>query len=221
MAMPLSYAENGTAEILKGDSFPYIRLFTASPANCSTVPFEDLQPASVGMKWSAGTAALNQSFSGVCWLFGRDLYNKLNGSVPIGLIGDSCGGTPLEHWSTPEALAPCGSDSRWGPSPPPPGISCTPGQTRCPDSILYNALIHPYTVGPMALTGFTVRVWLESVNCSSLALHQVFLSSRGRPHFPILAEKSCASNWLTQSLVADAVVPRRVATGRRWCRSCM
>jgi hypothetical protein len=39
------------------------------------------------MNWSHGTSALNQSFSGVCWLFGRDLYNKLNGSVPIGLIG--------------------------------------------------------------------------------------------------------------------------------------
>ena len=160
--MPLSYAENGTVEILRGDSYPHVRLFTASPANCSTIPFEDLQPASVGMKnistgipgWSYGTAALNQSFSGVCWLFGRDLFDMLGGEVPIGLIDDSCGGTPIEHWTTPNALSNC-SDSRWGPSPPPPGISCTPGQTRCPDSILYNALIHPYTIGPMSVSGFT------------------------------------------------------------------
>ena len=99
MQMPLGYAENGTAEILRGDQYPHIRLFVASPANCSTVPFDDLQPASVGIKdlandgtpgWAAGTAALNQSFSGVCWLFGRDLFDKLGGDVPIGLIGDSC-----------------------------------------------------------------------------------------------------------------------------------
>ena len=96
--MPLGYAENGTVEILQGDNYPHIRLFTASPANCSTIPFEDLQPASVGMKnlssgapgWSYGTAALNQSFSGMCWLFGRDLFDKLGGEVPIGLIDDSC-----------------------------------------------------------------------------------------------------------------------------------
>eukprot|EP01052_Picozoa_sp_SAG31_P025382 SAG31_NODE_2221_length_6156_cov_5.333994_7_plen_109_part_00 len=98
MQMPLAYAENGTAEIMRGDGYPHIRLFTATPANCSTVPFEDLQPASVGMKnlsigaagWSYGSGALNQSFSGVCWLFGRDLFDKLDGEVPIGLIGDSC-----------------------------------------------------------------------------------------------------------------------------------
>ena len=153
--MPLKEAENGTAEITRGDQYPHIRLFTVSPTNCSTVPFEDLQPASLQMNWSVGSAAaLNQSFSGVCWLFGRDLYDKLGGSVPIGLIGDSCGGTPLEHWSTPEALAPC-PDSRWASAPPPPGIGCTPGQSKCPDSILYNAMIHPFTVGPMALSGFT------------------------------------------------------------------
>ena len=73
--MPLKEAENGTAEIARGDHYPHIRLFTVSPTNCSTVPFEDLQPASLQMNWSVGSAAaLNQSFSGVCWLFGRDLY---------------------------------------------------------------------------------------------------------------------------------------------------
>jgi hypothetical protein len=59
MQMPLKEAENGTAEILQGDSYPHIRLFTASPANCSTVPFEDLQPASVRpcTFWLFGAAA--------------------------------------------------------------------------------------------------------------------------------------------------------------------
>jgi len=70
----------------------------------------------------------------VCWIFGREVFDALGGSVPVGLINNNWGGTPVEDWSTPESLKACNVTA---------------------DTTLYNAMIHPYTVGPMALVGFT------------------------------------------------------------------
>jgi len=44
-------------------------------------------------------------FSGVCWLFGRDLFRKYG--RPIGLIESDYGGTRVEAWSSPDALSKC------------------------------------------------------------------------------------------------------------------
>ena len=46
-----------------------------------------------------------QYFSAVCWMFGRKLYDKFK--VPIGLISSNYGGTPVEAWSSPDALRKC------------------------------------------------------------------------------------------------------------------
>jgi sialate O-acetylesterase len=78
-------------------------------------------------------------FSSVCWFFGKQVYEGLNKQVPIGLISDNWGGTPVESWSTAASLNSCGEDNKPGSAP----------------GSLYNAMIHPFTVGPMAVTGFT------------------------------------------------------------------
>lgn len=49
-------------------------------------------------------AAIN-TFSAVCWLYGRDLYDTYK--VPIGLISSDWGGTSIDKWSSPDALAKC------------------------------------------------------------------------------------------------------------------
>lgn len=45
------------------------------------------------------------------------------------LISNNWGGTPVEHWSSPDALHVCNAN---------------------PDSTLWNAMVVPYTIGPMA-----------------------------------------------------------------------
>ncbi len=45
-------------------------------------------------------------FSAACYLYGRHIYETLG--YPIGLIATDWGGTPVEAWSSPDALKQCG-----------------------------------------------------------------------------------------------------------------
>lgn len=145
---------NLTAELAAADSYAdSIRFFTVgmdtvcgdpkrNQTNC-TLPFRELNPAftaphpcsaghSCRENWEPASAkALGgngtswNTFSAVCWLTGRNIHDALGGTVPIGLISSNWGGTPVQVW--------------------------TPG----PGGVLYNSMIAPYTVGPMALKGAT------------------------------------------------------------------
>ena len=42
----------------------------------------------------------------MCWYYGIQLYKELG--YPIGLVSTTWGGTPVEAWSSPDALAACG-----------------------------------------------------------------------------------------------------------------
>jgi sialate O-acetylesterase len=79
----------------------------------------------------------------VCWFTYRDLYTALAFSgdvVPQGLVSSNWGGTPIQHWSSPEAIAKCSS------------------LKNLSDSVLWNAMLHPYTVGPMS---FRTAIWYQ------------------------------------------------------------
>ena len=55
-------------------------------------------------------AAVNGTghFSAVCWLFARNMYDKFK--IPIGLVASYWGGTPIQAWSSPDALKMCPSN---------------------------------------------------------------------------------------------------------------
>ena len=42
----------------------------------------------------------------MCWYYAVQLYKELR--YPIGLVATAWGGTPIEVWSSPDALAACG-----------------------------------------------------------------------------------------------------------------
>jgi len=136
-AMPA--IENASTEAARADAYPSIRLFSVGQGTSSPTPLDDLQTIQEGWTVANHTSIAAGGafgyFSAVCWIFGRELFDALGGKVPIGLISNNWGGTPVESWTTPEALQVCNRTTV--------------------DSKLFNAMINPYTVGPMSLVGFT------------------------------------------------------------------
>ena len=61
--------------------------------------------------------------------------------MPIGLISSNWGGTPVQAWQPLVSVRDCGSP------------------TATAGGNLYNSMIAPFTVGPMALTG---AAWCQS-----------------------------------------------------------
>ena len=49
-------------------------------------------------------------FSAVCWMYGKNIHKALG--IPIGLVDTNWGGTPVEAWSSPDALAKCNVTSK-------------------------------------------------------------------------------------------------------------
>ena len=129
---------NASAETALADNYPLIRLFTVGQKNSSLIPFADLQYVeqnwSVASHTSIAVGGRFGIFSSVCWFFGRHLFEQLGKTVPIGLISSNWGGTQIEEWAPSSAYESCGRS----------------GTPR-----LYQAMINPYTVGPMAVSGFT------------------------------------------------------------------
>jgi len=105
MAFPLKYMFNASIEIENANKYPKIRLFRASLEQSYT-PLEEL--ISIFLNWSVASnnTAASGDNSAVCWLYGRMIHEGLGGR-PIGLVQSSWGGTSIEWWSPPEALAEC------------------------------------------------------------------------------------------------------------------
>jgi len=153
---------NGTAEVAAADGYPRIRVMTVGEGDTSYTPLNNL--ASIAQTWSVASAASigvgNWSeFSAVCWFFGRDLFNGLGGTVPVGLISSNWGGTRIQAWSSPAALSSCNTSdaleaaSAGGLPDAPAPLGGGPGPNNA--TVLYNAMILPFAVGPMAISGWT------------------------------------------------------------------
>ena len=130
--------ENAATYRAEANEYPNIRLFTVGQKTKSSTPLADLQ--SIEQNWAAASnvsvsdgSAFNY-FSAVCWFFGKNVHDALGGDVPIGLVSNNWGGTRVEQWTPPQTTAHCGHLS---------------------SGELYNAMIAPYAVGPMAVAGFT------------------------------------------------------------------
>jgi sialate O-acetylesterase len=129
--------------------FRAIRLFTVAPRTASA-PAADpvvMQPWQLANSESVGGGAASVAFtyfSAVCWLQGSHLFDRLGGSVPLGLITSAVGGTRIHCWSSPDALGQCPQYL------PPRAVSSG-------DSDLFNSMI-----APLLSMRLKFIVWLQS-----------------------------------------------------------
>jgi len=194
--------ENKDMYVKQADSYPNIRLFTVGQKTSSKTPLTNLK--TIDQLWTKANSttvtdgsAFNY-FSAVCWFFGTGVYDGLGGAVPIGLVSNNWGGTRVEQWMSPETSLPCGHGS---------------------SGELYNAMIHPYTVGPMALTGF---IWyqgesdLGGVNNNNYTCTQTVQIQQWRREFHV--PKAFygivqLSTWLPDPLLLAELRDQQLATG--------
>ena len=148
MEMAVPAVTNSSTEAQTANAYPHIRIFSVGHGTSSATPLLDLQTVWEPWQVASNTTiredfgpghTLFSTFSAVCWFFGRSVADALarraGAPVPVGLVSNNWGGTKLEVWTPPDAFGACGRTVETAP--------------------MYNAMIVPYTVGPMALAGFT------------------------------------------------------------------
>lgn len=145
MEFQVSQAFNSSIEIARAKSYitKPIRIFQAGHSSADEPSYDF---AKVNIPWSNVSSTNIGQFSAVCWFSGRDTLDQLlvasNDAVAIGLIETNVGGTGVEYWSPAKSIANCSqvTPSSKGPNPS--------------DSTLWNGMVAPLTVGPLAIGGF-------------------------------------------------------------------
>jgi sialate O-acetylesterase len=93
---PAFQLQNAKAEVAAAN-FPLIRQFTVAH-QVANAPVENAEGS-----WVACSPATVGQFTAVGYFFARELHRRLN--VPVGLVASVWGGTPIEAWLSPWALA--------------------------------------------------------------------------------------------------------------------
>lgn len=147
------FVERAEEEIARADC-PHIRHITIA-RNESFEPTEDLADG----QWQACTPQSVRWLSAAGYYFARQLQAELD--VPVGLIIDSYGGSPLQSW-LPEAIINdpfyTREQTRLG--------QCRESGAAKPEydmaSALYNGMLHP-------VIGYTIRGFLWYQGCSNVS----------------------------------------------------
>jgi len=139
MEFAVAQVFNSSQEEAAAANYPNIRLFTVGTATTSDTQLPEFN--TTAQQWAVAAPKTIPGFSAVCWFFARNLYDRYK--VPQGLISSNWGGTPVEAWSSPDALAKCKTRIPRAISGPNPN---TP-------SVLWNAMIVPLL--PMTIRGAT------------------------------------------------------------------
>jgi len=110
MQMTVPSVFNATAEIADSARYTGLRVFTASNPNSSTPLFNVTSMG--GYSWGVSgpsTVGLGDwdTFSAMCFFFGRNLFVQLDEKVPIGLMASMSGNSRIVSWASPEALSHC------------------------------------------------------------------------------------------------------------------
>jgi sialate O-acetylesterase len=129
---------NSATEIADMVNYPQMRL-SQNTDRGSPVPLAE----SGNTGWMTPDK-MGGKFSAMCWFFGRDVFKALKSPRPIGLIETNVGGTPDQHWSSPDAIDACKGSNPWN------------WPANFTDSVLWNG-----KVVPLLRTTIKGAVWMQ------------------------------------------------------------
>ncbi|MBU1308109.1 MAG: sialate O-acetylesterase, partial [Gammaproteobacteria bacterium] len=98
MELPMARLAEAYPQDLTSANYPQIRQFTVPQQYNFDAPQQDLSAG----QWQAASPDTIAQFSALAFYFARDLFNH-NG-VPIGMLNNALGGSPVEAWLSEEAL---------------------------------------------------------------------------------------------------------------------
>jgi len=116
-----------------------LRFFLATAASAAAAPLDALMAPT--LSWAPASNLTAGVFSALCYFAGVELTRRAPGVV-VGLIDAAWGNTRINAWSPPEATAAC---------PPPPNLNVSTCDVPCRDGALFNSMIAPLAVGPLAV----------------------------------------------------------------------
>ena len=133
MVFPLDLALNASAEIASVLDPRYSKFrYLSVPLQANTTEqFTTHSP----LTWDLPSTTMIAKFSAVCFLTARQIYDLHIKNRPVGLVFSAWGGTRIEAWTPPEALAKC----KAYPEPPP----AKPAPQWVASS-LWNAMVAPF-----------------------------------------------------------------------------
>jgi len=121
MELGVNEAFDADQAIKSSMNYPMIRIFTIEKSN-STIPLNNTIsrfPSSFDSQWQISSpSSVNGSYidtsttfygylSAVCFYTATKIYDELHGQIPLGLIETAFSGTPIETWSSPDAMSKC------------------------------------------------------------------------------------------------------------------
>ncbi|XP_045196973.2 sialate O-acetylesterase-like [Mercenaria mercenaria] len=123
MAFTLGGVLNHSVELEHSSHFDNIRIMKVALRSSNVTKEEPV----IALPWRKTLAdKYTNAFSAVCLLYAEELSPHIN--RPIGLVETAWGGTPIEAWSSPDALANCTHRMKRGPRQ---------------HSVLWNAMVYP------------------------------------------------------------------------------
>eukprot|EP01051_Picozoa_sp_SAG22_P022797 SAG22_NODE_5611_length_985_cov_1.076749_1_plen_311_part_10 len=135
---------NSSAEIKAAGVGTSLRLAVVGMRWSATAPQNDTR---LSTSWSPAAPAVVANFSALCYYLGKEMFEKLGGRTSIGLIQSAVGGTYIQSFMPPEALAVCHNTgckpAGWVPTTGPAGEPFNPwGAQNVPSALWYN-MLHP------------------------------------------------------------------------------
>lgn len=143
MQFSMSQVFNSSEELADTVNYPDLRVFVVNDKTSDT-PLTDFPDDGITLPWSKPSPKTIGGgdfhyFSAVCWLYGKYLYQQLK--KPLGLLETSWGGTPVEAWSSADALKKCGLKDLKQKSPSDLQLDLLRGPQEY--MVLWNAMVNP------------------------------------------------------------------------------